>query len=372
MSKRYAHENRSFAGKRSRHYDPRDVYEYEYGYAPNVDCREALASLIKRLEWYDTARLGLEREGGAIADLKNITTILNTPMTLRGRSASKAVRLTDRGSLRAILWDIDPDLHLDVRLRGTGMPAYYLCRTRADYWSEYSLIVEDLHMSPGYPVTDERFINLMHAGHEVFFLRLSPFRDGAQVMLDSEDDATIDALLYSLGRHVFQAAWHEDQRLGIMAANHLELTSFRNAIELLYLCLGAELCELRGAVDERMLRFFEAVYPQPAIRAFLKRLATLDGGALNELPQQARQHYKGLLAAFSRFLATEIAWGARSQQIPLWKVLYGNFSRLESIGSVLRQGPELVRASTTLDRAAIAVLSELGRLPNAAQVAEAG
>lgn len=370
MSTRYANENRSFAGKRSRPYHPRDAYEY--GYTQNVDCHEALAPLIKRMQWYDTARLDLEREGGAIADLKNITTTLNTPMTLRGRYACKEVRLTDQGSLRGILWDIDTDLHLDVRLRATGMPAYYLCRTRADYWSEYSLIVEDLYMSPGYPVTDERFINLMHAGHEVFFLRLSPFRDGAQAMSNSEDDTATDALLYSLGRHVFQAAWHEDQRLGIMAANHLELTSFRYAIELLYLCLGAELCELRGAVTERMLKFFEAVYPQPAIRAFLKMLATLDGGALNELPQRARQHYKRLLAAFSQFLATEIPWGARPQQMPLWKVLYGNFSRLDAIGSALRQDPALVRASTKLDRAAVAVVSELGRLPNAANVAEAG
>ena len=45
---------------------------------------------------------------------------------------------------------------MDVRQLDSRMPVYFLCRLRKDYWSEYSLIVEDLYRSPGYPLTDER------------------------------------------------------------------------------------------------------------------------------------------------------------------------------------------------------------------------
>lgn len=348
-------------------YDDYDSgYDYRYRYAPpSVDIREALAPLIRQFQEYDTLRLKLELEGGSTRELLNsITAALATPLKLAGRYEEKLVQLKNQSGLREMVKDIDYDLHLDVRQRSTciPMPVYYLCRIHRDYWREYSLIVEDLYMSPGYPLTDPRFVRFMSEGHEVYFLRLSQFRDGVDGKGNGDGEDTsrkTDIFLYDLGRNVFQAAWHEDQRLGVAVADTLGLPQFREAVELLYLCLSGELCELRGAVKEPMLRFFGEVYPNAAIRIFLKKLAALEGDRLNDMPRRAADLYKRLANSFRGFLATEVVWGPLKLQTPLWKLLYGNVSRFNLIGRALKGDPRMADSTASLEKTAQAVINEL-------------
>lgn len=344
------------------YYEDDDYYSHYNRPMPPSLIRKNIGPLIQHLKGYDDYRTKLLYEGWTLGDLVNITRHLASPFNLTTQYRNNSVSLSGQAKLISAVKDIDYDLHLDIRLSDNRMPLYYLCRVRRDYWGAYSLIVEDLYMSPGYPVTDERFIKLMHSGHDVYFLRMSQLRAKTAKMLKADDrsDADkVDTFIFNIGSHVFQAAWHEDQRLAIMTAKHIGLASFLQAIELLYLCLSSELCELRGITDENVIKFFEEVYPQPYIKSFLRMLGGLEGGMLNNLPLKASDLYNKLSVAFSKFLSTEVTWGARKLKIPLWKLLCGNFSRFHITGSSLKGFPEVTEAAGRLERDAQTIIQKM-------------
>ena len=323
------------------------------------DTREALRPLLARLAEYDALRLKLEKEGGRIPDVQKITQCLSAPMQIDTPYGAHKASLANQASLRNALFDVgDYDLRLDVRQLANRMPVYYVCRIRRDYWSEYSLVVEDIYSSPGYSMIDERFVRLMDMGHETYYLRLSPFRAPVRAMIDGArtPEWEVDEALGELGRHVFEAAWHDDQRPAMLAATHFGLPTFRNAVELLYLCLSGDLCELRSATDGRMLRFFTEVYPQPAIHALLTRLPGLDGGQIGEMPRDALKRYGQLAKSFSRFLAVEVPWGRNPGPVPLYKLLFANFSRLDALAPVVRREAKAVGAMERLERDAASII----------------
>ena len=343
--------------------EPTVRYVGDYGYRPLIDVNRALEPLVSQLREYDRLRGQLETEGGALADLKTLTASLARPFALQGPYRTHAVSLTAQQQLHSALYDIAyGDIHLDVRQLPTHMPVYYLCRIRHDYWSAYSLVVEDLYCSPGYPLLDERFVRFMDYGHEVYFVRLSPFRNAVReemAAVSNPLDASIDNALHDVGRHVFQAAWHDDQRPALLTARHFGLTEFFRAVELLYLCLSGELCGLRSAADENMLRFFETIYPQPAIRRFLERLAQFDGGQLNDIPRNALPLYRRLSQAFAQFLHTEVGWGPHAAPTPLYKLLFANFTRVGGLAAQLNGNDALARAAPRLEQNARGIMAEL-------------
>ncbi|MEW6386506.1 MAG: hypothetical protein AB1491_03205 [Thermodesulfobacteriota bacterium] len=333
-------------------------------YAPPIlDLRPVLEPLLETLQEYDGRRCQLEEHGGEIDDLAGITEVLTQKVTIKGWGRDQQVSLANQVALQQALFQASNyTVYLDIRQQENRMPLYYLCRTHHDYWGEYSLIVEDYHLSPRYPLLDERFAKFMHFGHEVYYLRLSPFRKAAAAILAPGHFASsraLDHLLYTAGRNVFQAAWHEDQRLAVVVANHFGLTHFRQAIELLYLCLSGELCDLRRAVNDQLLRFFGEVYPQPAIQAFLRQLPRLEGSIINDLPQQALKLYPRLSRAFSDFLEKEVAWGRQQARVPLYKIIYGNFSRLGFIVSELQEKLNLQEEKETLENESQAIIDDL-------------
>ena len=233
-------------GYHQRRYPPRDDRRVE----------EILSPLILRLGCYDDLRQQLEQKGGSLTTLENMTLLLNEPIHIKSYWGESKAALSDQKGLRELIREVSYDVRLDIRRLDHGLPVYYLFRQDTDYWSEYSLIVQDLYLSPGFPMIDERFVKFMYVGHEEYALRLAQFREPLRKMVtaaESGDAYTLDKILYKLGRHVFQAAWHDDQRPGFLTAQHFNLLHFKQAIELLYLCLSGELCELRGAVDDPML-----------------------------------------------------------------------------------------------------------------------
>jgi hypothetical protein len=182
------------------------------------------------------------------------------------------------------------------------MPAYFLGRLKNDFLGSTPLILEKLHLSPGFPIADKRFIRLMRHGHERFYLNLAPYRR----LLDLDENKR-DDLLYRIGQQVLLAAWHEDQYPGLMTAELLRLRSFPIAVELLYLILSSELSKLRHCLDETTINFFEHICPQPAIAAFLRHLPKIKGNNLTQLPALARKHYKSLATGFGKLLQTRFA-----------------------------------------------------------------
>lgn len=345
-------------------FDDRVSYDgHTYGSSPYwrlTEVSQVLEPLIAHLRIYDTHRVELERNGGTIQDLKRLTEILRQEIDIPGRYRDYRVSLTDQAGLRDLLLDVaNLRLHLGVRQLDTRLPVYYLCRLDHQYRSLYDLVIEDLYLSPGYPLPDERFVKFMRRGHELYHLRLSPFRGQVIALLGKKKTDEVDALLSKVGGHIFQAAWHEDQRLGVMVARQFDLPLFLQAIEVLYLCLSGELCEIRSATTDKMFRFFKVVYPQPAIYQFLKLLLGLEGGALTGLSQRALKLYTNLSQAFNRFLTLKMPWGVRRESVTMQKLIFGNFSRLPLVARALQGNPRLAEARGILEQKSGAVMREM-------------
>jgi len=354
--------NHNYPGE-DRYDDYDDFYGYGYGYGygyrhrgHEIDLHKAVDPLVRQMKRYDEHRQDLEKQGGRIKDLATLADILSQEISLDGYYGQTKASLTNPSAARSALYDMDFGLHLQVRELRSGMPCYYLCRIKDNYLSNYSLVVEDLYSSPGYPMPDKRFVRLMTGGKERYFLRLSPFREPIKkgIQDDGKQSQSLeretDRILYNLGRYVLSPAWHEDQFPGMQAAFHFGLTQFPRVIELLYLDLSGELCELRSQIDKDILDFFKATNPQPAIRDFLKKLKDLNGAELNELPKEGLRNYVNLKKAFPLFLRTEILWGNRKQKKPLNILLLGNFSRLDLVGKALNSSEEAVPAKKKLEK----------------------
>ena len=315
----------------------------------------AVAPLIKQLTKYDRLRLQLESVGGDLSLLVAITNTLSEPIRIQGASRSHTLSLIDQGGFRSMLYDLGEfTCYLQIRRLDTGMPVYYFCRTEYDYRSTYSIIMEDLYMSPGYPLFDERFLKIMRHGHEEYFLRLSSFSKKTMQMLAKDStkkvqEEEVDELLGNVGRYILQAAWHEDQFVGITAARYFLLPWFQRAIELLYLCLSGELCEIRRVINQEVNHFFIHVYEQPAIHYFLGLLNQLDGEALCRVPQKALKLYPRLTRHFGDFLRVELPWGQQRNLIPLYKLLFANFWRLDVISNSIAENESIKNGVNLLE-----------------------
>jgi hypothetical protein len=343
-----------------------------------------LAPLLTRLREYDTLRITLEEKGGDTNAVQQIIDVLRKPIALSGAVGHDNPALTDQVKLKRLVAQLGyGNIFLDIRKQIHGLPVYYLCRVSHDYWSEYSLIIEDLYISPGYPLADERFAKLMSMGHESYFMRMSSFRDKlkSQIKINAHDaDYDIDNYLYQMGRYCFGSMWHEDQRPAFAAAKNFGLTQFQQAIELLYLCLSADLCELRSHTTNEMVGFFEDIYPQPSIHTLLEKLPLVEGAELNQLPKLAIQLFKPLNNAFQTFMETEVSSThslfnplqtitvnenkippiARNTKIvPLYKLVFGNFYQLDILASVLHPDERFKKAARKLEKEAKLIIAEI-------------
>jgi hypothetical protein len=323
--------------------------------------RESYQPLVDHLRLYDDLRLKMEQHGGSLSDLQAITSMLQTRIPVNGPTRAAAVALTDPTSVQRALDDVSRyTLHLQVRRDTTGLPLYYLARIAEDYWC-YQLVAEDLYLSPGYPADDERFVQFMtFSGHERQYLRLSPLRERTAVML-GEESSRSDELLLKVGRHVLSAAWHSDQRISASLAHHLRAPEVLHAVELLYLVLSGDLSSIRDEIarDPLASRFFEDVYPQPAILRLLTSLPHSDGSRLADLPRRALQLYAALTADFNRFLRTPVQWQGGPGATPFFKLVLANWRRLHVLEPLLQSNPTLLDALAAFVRASRSVSEAL-------------
>ncbi len=307
-----------------------------------------LKPLLKVLKAYDYLRLKLERNGGSLSDIQRINNLLNRNIIL---DKNTAIKLTEPDSAAVTIRNFcNSNIYFQVRKKAeNGMPLYYICRTMIDYFDTYSLVVEDYYISESYPIEDSRFVSLMHLGSETTFLRLSQFRKPLQAKNKCLKDNETDQVLYSVGLNVLQGAWHDDQKLGLRVSEEFNLVYFRDAIELLYLCLSRELSALRNAISPDLVNFFSTIYPQNSIYQLLCSLPNISGKVLDDLPDCALTAYIDLSKAFRTFLTTEVPWGNSKVNFPLYKIVMGNFYRLSMVSAQMNLSEEMQAASEQLE-----------------------
>ena len=342
-------------------------YEDQWRRKAVQEWRSCIEPLTTCLSEYDSLRLKLETEGGNSTDIAAVASRLDTAITLQSRYGSDAIALAEPEKLQRFLDEVSwYSAHLQVRRDpATGLPLYYLARLGSDYWM-YRLIVEDLYLSPGFAMDDERFVQLMgYSGHEQQYLRLSALRAAAMKLVTETEPAAdagdVDRFLVRMGRNIFSAAWHSDQRVSSAVARHLAVPEVLHAVELLYLVLSGDLSEIRDDVagDPRAHLFFTHVFPQPAIQSLLGILPHLDGGQLAELPRRALHLYGRLTTEFNRFLRTPVRWSTPSRQIPVFKIILSNWRRLDHISHYLLQDRALRQATGQLAGASRRAIEEL-------------
>ena len=323
------------------------------------DVRDALNPLIRHLSAYDGLRMKLHKTGGVFRELGRLSDILSSNVTANSKWGDFTINLANRQTLNDFCRSFHGiSIRCTVRKLYTGMPVYYLCRIKKSFWSQYGLIIEDYHRSPGYPITDDRIVPIMNDGHETYFLRVSHFRIDVIKKLYPGREITperVDEILYLVGSYIYEACWHDDQRPGVAVSKHFQLPVFKNTIELLYLCLNGELSELRRIISDELLEFFKKVDKQQAIHTFLQKLKMIEGKKLDRLPSTALNLYIRLTTAFNRFLQTDIVWGVRKIRIPLYKLVFGNFSRLDLVARCIKNKKDIKEASEKLEAEAHAI-----------------
>ena len=364
IKQRYDFENNKFYNtfsKREQNYNY--IYDTDYS-IEKPDLIPLVQPLLIVLKKYEILKRQLIENGGNINLINKINRILNENVPIENNDYKMVICLIDQNKLKKCLSNIsDYTLIFDVRITEYGLPTYYLCRIMRDYQSQYHYIVEEIFQSPDYEIQDDRFVKLMRMGNERCYLRLCQFRPKiikyfGKMYGDNED---IDNYLFEIGNNVFQNCWHEDQKPGIFIAHHFALTNFTKAIELLYLCLSSDLCELRSNSNDKKLQFFDKVYDQPAIMNFLKSLSTYEGSDFHQLNKKALDLFHHLSRSFNLFLSLQIPWNSKSTKTTLFNIIFANFYRLDKIASIIVDNKEVLTAAEKLEKTARLVITKINR-----------
>jgi hypothetical protein len=325
-----------------------------YSYAREGYSPDGIAKMLWFIRQYDESFERLAQQGGSTQDIRTLTHMLQHEFVICGPYGESEAKLSDPASVsRALSNSGQYDVHFEVRRTDLGLPAYYVCRIRQDYWGAYGLVVEDLFRSKRYIIDEPRFVKLFAHGRNTHFLRLSDFREDVARML-GEAGATerprTDSLIYLLGRYVLQGAWHVDQRFSFLVAAAFDLPGLKQVVELSYMCLSCDLCALRRYLNDDILRFFEDIYSNRALASLIARLPSLTGNHFNALSKKALDCYVEVTLLFNSFLKTEVVWQAVEREtMPLWKLILGNMDRLSLVAQQAGGQQALQKARQTLE-----------------------
>ena len=321
----------------------------------------ALGPLLRHLGVYESLLGRLRLKGGKVRDLHGLMELMRRPIRFPGAPPGPEASLAKPGPLRERLRSLWAGVDLEIRRGPVGFPVHYLFRTSRDYFGNYTLLLEDLHRGDDYDRFDapwDRFTSATRYGEVDRLLRLSPLRPVAVV---AAGPSGADAVLYTAGRTLFDAAWHDDQRLACAAAELLGLPRFRSALELLYLCLGGDLSRLRQALlgpqGPRLPPVVAAADPGGALLALVRALPTTDGAQLSGVREAAHRAFPRLGAAFADLMRTRRALDRSPGDLPLFKLLVAHYRRLDRLRPLL--GDLAHRAGESLERAAAEITEEV-------------
>jgi hypothetical protein len=337
-----------------------DTYDtWGIGACPTDSLDAALAPLLRHLGVYEALLGRLRRKGGKVQDLHGLMELMRRPLRFPGAPLGPDASLATPGPLRERLRRLQAGVDIEIRRGPVGFPVHYLFRTSRDYFGNYALILEDLHRGADYDRFDapwDRFTSATRYGEVDRLLRLAPLRPAA---VAAGGDSGVDAILYTAGRTLFDAAWHDDQRLACAAAELLELPRFRSTLELLYLCLGGDLSRLRQALlgpwGASLPAVVSAADPGGALASLTRALPGAEGAALSRLREAAHRAFPHLGAAFSALMLTRRPLDRSPADLPLFKVLVAHYRRLDQLRPLLSDD---VRCAATVLEHTAAELSE--------------
>lgn len=345
---------------RNQDFDEYGVYESKYRYRNQIG-REHLQPLINTMREYDDQRLRIMKEGGSFDDLEQLADLLQKELFVG--SEELKFSLQNQSSVRHFLERFDDvaKLKLDIRQNSIGLPQYYLCRVTSDYRSTYNSVIEDLYISPDFYFHDGRLIKLPHWNHPCIFLRLSPFRDDIRALCKElkKEDYNLDHEMAKLGSQILEFAWNEDQNIAVYFSDNFGLPAFRMVIELVYMVLTADLCELRANWDILWLKFFEKVYPQMAIHTFLGNLQKANDLPTLEIENRAKKSYSKLLKAFNHLLTLNLKFEVNRPSIPLYKLVFANIFRLHMIQHEIAGNSEIQQSIQTLESLSLECIQDV-------------
>ena len=72
-----------------------------------------------------------------------------------------------------------------------------------------------------------------------------------------------------------------------------------------------------------------------------------------------KQFYLILSKAFSSFLNVEVNWGHRKETVPIYKLIFGNFSRMKYLSEDLKENKQLKASCAQLEKKAASIIDEL-------------
>lgn len=337
-------------------YDHFDEFESYRFYSDKKNYEQTISTLqpLKiHLKKYDTLLNTILNENVSMMHLKQLTDLLNTPIKLQGQT--KTFSLANPKEIDWILYDAGVgDVMLDIRRGDFNFPNYYLCEADRSYSKNYGIVIKEFYKSPNYQIPDPRFVQLMHNGHEMPFVRMSNFRDKVKKFYSDENKndrhKKTDKLLEKIGESFLQTAWHEDQEVGWIVSELFQLSKFREVMELFYFNLGTDFSLLRNEITPDVTRFFEEIYPQPALLTMFKYIDELNAYALKEIEQETRFYYGRMNQLFSELLQIPLQWGEKKvlQNVPFYKILFANISRIEHLKE-LKKKPGITEICAKLE-----------------------
>jgi hypothetical protein len=298
-------------------------------------------------------------KGGDFNHLSDLNNILNHEISI----GNDITYLTKPEELKSLLRKHTGEtVYLDIRTKDYQLPVYYLCRKENNYWDTNGLIVEDYYQSKYYTFIDKRFVRLMVRGHESSYLRLSPFRNDVNAFLIETNDNSfknIDNYLLRIGNDLLSAAWHTDQQPGLLVADSFKLMKFKHLIESIYLILSGDLFYIRNNISKKEISFFDKIYFQPVIKKFLEGLKNKDGRTINHIKNNALViHYK-LLKYFSEFLSCDITHKQSKLKVHLYKLVFGNITRLSIIYNSLKDDIAFIKSCQKLEDRSNILINQL-------------
>ncbi|MFH1531623.1 MAG: hypothetical protein ABIK09_12920 [Pseudomonadota bacterium] len=328
---------------------------------PRISLDAALQPLLRHLGVYESILGLLRHEGGRVQDLHRLLELMRRPIRFPGLPDGPEASLAEPARIRDRLHRLHAGVDLELRKGPVGFPVHYLFRTSRDDFGNYTLILDDLHRGGDYDRFDarwDRFASATRYGEVDRLLRLSPLRPAAEAAAGRSD---ADVLLYTAGRTLFDAAWHDDQRLACAAAELLELPRFRSTLELCYLCLGGDLSRLRQALlgpwGAPLTAVVAAADPGGALLRLVDALPATDGAQLSGLREAAHRGFPRLGAAFAALMRSQRTLDRFPADLPLFKILVAHYRRLDRVRPLLNADAR--RAGAALEDAAIGIGEEI-------------
>ncbi len=329
-------------------YYPGDHYEYHHEYFKPPSYEEtfkAISPLVDQLGKVDGSRLDLFQNSVSVSKLQDYNDLLLEPVLIGRKYKDLEIKLIDQDIERKLAHEGFWDIKLSVRKGRMEFPKYYLCEYKEFLGRDYGIVLTDFYKSEDYQFTDSRFARMVNYGHETNFIRMSSFRSQVDRLISKEDQEKTTIILKKVGSYFLQGAWHEDQLAAWVVAGVFGLEKFREAIEIIYFILGADFTEARNYFDDDVEQFFTLVYPRKAFLQMINKIRILTAEDMQEIEQNARDWYRSLNQAFSELLKTEVSWG-RMKNMPLYKIIYSNFYRLDKVFPLENSDDKMVADST--------------------------